>query len=103
EDGIRDFHVTGVQTCALPILYEVDGHLFFDLGAENIVHEVLRVQSALSGHPLLDEDRVAVLEDGILSRHIESEVGALDLDEKVEIGRASCRERVWRAAGGGER
>src|SRR5690606_41169013 len=24
EDGIRDFHVTGVQTCALPILdYEV--------------------------------------------------------------------------------
>src|SRR5690606_40386071 len=23
EDGIRDFHVTGVQTCALPILYEL--------------------------------------------------------------------------------
>src|SRR5690606_40788284 len=27
EDGIRDFHVTGVQTCALPILYrERDYH-----------------------------------------------------------------------------
>src|SRR5690606_40833364 len=24
EDGIRDFHVTGVQTCALPILTEWD-------------------------------------------------------------------------------
>src|SRR5690606_40172019 len=24
EDGIRDFHVTGVQTCALPILPEED-------------------------------------------------------------------------------
>src|SRR5690606_40211629 len=24
EDGIRDFHVTGVQTCALPILEEWD-------------------------------------------------------------------------------
>src|SRR5690606_19167187 len=24
EDGIRDFHVTGVQTCALPILYAGD-------------------------------------------------------------------------------
>src|SRR5690606_40558773 len=24
EDGIRDFHVTGVQTCALPI-YQADG------------------------------------------------------------------------------
>src|SRR5690606_40529677 len=23
EDGIRDFHVTGVQTCALPIFEEV--------------------------------------------------------------------------------
>src|SRR5690606_34766339 len=23
EDGIRDFHVTGVQTCALPISYDV--------------------------------------------------------------------------------
>src|SRR5690606_39675065 len=25
EDGIRDFHVTGVQTCALPILQAVQG------------------------------------------------------------------------------
>src|SRR5207302_6531406 len=24
-DGIRDFHVTGVQTCALPILHERGG------------------------------------------------------------------------------
>src|SRR5690606_40037613 len=24
EDGIRDFHVTGVQTCALPIFFEPD-------------------------------------------------------------------------------
>src|SRR5690606_39628683 len=27
EDGIRDFHVTGVQTCALPIW--VESHLLF--------------------------------------------------------------------------
>src|SRR5690606_42109089 len=25
EDGIRDFHVTGVQTCALPIFKILDG------------------------------------------------------------------------------
>src|SRR5690606_40342823 len=30
EDGIRDFHVTGVQTCALPI-YEIQGKLALDL------------------------------------------------------------------------
>src|SRR5690606_40511762 len=28
EDGIRDFHVTGVQTCALPICGEVHGTLY---------------------------------------------------------------------------
>src|SRR5690606_4759496 len=27
EDGIRDFHVTGVQTCALPILVHEREHL----------------------------------------------------------------------------
>src|SRR5690606_40961514 len=28
EDGIRDFHVTGVQTCALPISPVLTGALF---------------------------------------------------------------------------
>src|SRR5690606_13703813 len=32
EDGIRDFHVTGVQTCALPI-FTTDGFLDWNLGA----------------------------------------------------------------------
>src|SRR5436309_5491279 len=32
EDGIRDFHVTGVQTCALPIL---DGGFNMDSGSNN--------------------------------------------------------------------
>src|SRR5690606_40781391 len=26
EDGIRDFHVTGVQTCALPIFSQIEQH-----------------------------------------------------------------------------
>src|SRR5690606_40580846 len=30
EDGIRDFHVTGVQTCALPISDE--SYLYIDVG-----------------------------------------------------------------------
>src|SRR5690606_12884460 len=32
EDGIRDFHVTGVQTCALPILMGLVYHLLPRLG-----------------------------------------------------------------------
>src|SRR5690606_39610460 len=32
EDGIRDFHVTGVQTCALPILFLNSNHILWNLG-----------------------------------------------------------------------
>src|SRR5690606_40304057 len=35
EDGIRDFHVTGVQTCALPIFFA--GGLFFLAGPTYVV------------------------------------------------------------------
>src|SRR5690606_39992595 len=36
EDGIRDFHVTGVQTCALPISGSGDTHYAVRLnGSEN--------------------------------------------------------------------
>src|SRR5690606_40487129 len=33
EDGIRDFHVTGVQTCALPICEQTSANL--SLGSAN--------------------------------------------------------------------
>src|SRR5690606_39541500 len=33
EDGIRDFHVTGVQTCALPILFTLLVLAFYLVGA----------------------------------------------------------------------
>src|SRR5436309_11500658 len=38
EDGIRDFHVTGVQTCALPILLAVFAATGCGYGGNNIVH-----------------------------------------------------------------
>src|SRR5690606_39817699 len=34
EDGIRDFHVTGVQTCALPILAQVEKQLALCEGSD---------------------------------------------------------------------
>src|SRR5690606_39448194 len=46
EDGIRDFHVTGVQTCALPILLAYAGRLRGLLWA---ALAVLGVQIALGG------------------------------------------------------
>src|SRR5690606_29477645 len=43
EDGIRDFHVTGVQTCALPIYdYDIDpAHLRSRYGPEVAAREVV--------------------------------------------------------------
>src|SRR5690606_39885981 len=38
EDGIRDFHVTGVQTCALPILFAQREK--WPLTAEGLFHEL---------------------------------------------------------------
>src|SRR5207302_6267165 len=40
EDGIRDFHVTGVQTCALPILQNADA-VFFDDRPETVLIRVV--------------------------------------------------------------
>src|SRR5690606_40134024 len=78
EDGIRDFHVTGVQTCALPI---------FPLRAESS-----------SSAPRIDlageapaRHREARSEGGAaVERHPPLARAA----SRVEIGRASCRERV---------
>src|SRR5690606_40929412 len=38
KDGILDFHVTGVQTCALPIL--VDGYAPVVAGLQNDIDEI---------------------------------------------------------------
>src|SRR5690606_40209782 len=97
EDGIRDFHVTGVQTCALPILSLVAastalsgavaaslGGALYQLGAGRAV---LTAAAAAS---------VAVLFILVLARRrIGGEVGRLF---RGKIGRASCRERGWMGA-----
>src|SRR5690606_39999422 len=99
-DGIRDFHVTGVQTCALPIFMQ----RFAQLGAHYFVIkpfdlEVLasRIrQFAGAGETPAARDKVA---DGRYAtrRPVDLEVAVTELLHK--IGRASCRERV--GIGGG--
>src|SRR5205085_8190765 len=79
EDGIRDLTVTGVQTCALPISVFLGG----DQGAGCAVVE---------GRGVTGGDTAALPEDRAqLRQALGRGVGARPL---VEIGRASCRERV---------
>src|SRR5690606_39417627 len=76
EDGIRDFHVTGVQTCALPILA-----IWKD------------VPGVLTADPRLFEN-VSLIERLSYLEAIEmTYYGAKVIHPK--IGRASCRGRAW--------
>src|SRR5207253_4982113 len=101
-DGIRDGHVTGVQTCALPIfllvkvLHRVAARLgqVVELGeVVLLVGRVLAARRDVHGGVLLAQaagrERVAAL------------LAELGQRQVLEIGRASCRERVWVSVGGG--
>src|SRR5256885_6121001 len=82
EDGIRDYKVTGVQTCALPI---------YHAGTRRI----LRTRFS-DGRIALDEQRDG---RGVAVRRLQGETDGAHVGGQCnigmqEIGRASCRERV---------
>src|SRR5690606_40972913 len=93
EDGIRDFHVTGVQTCALPIFDNLS-----HAGAPG--YQVLTVLELAEGSHLLvnrgwvpfsgfrEQLPPVALPEGTAGMPIE-------LTGRIagQIGRASCRER----------
>src|SRR5207248_4810152 len=85
EDGIRDRTVTGVQTCALPILTEkeLDSLIAdFELYIRNRtvrVYYFLNLKNALKQNRGLVQDIMKKAEE--------------DAYKQYEIGRASCRER----------
>src|SRR5690606_40883480 len=59
EDGIRDFHVTGVQTCALPILHLLprSGNVLGD-NANNVAQDRIGLEGKARGNlgsELLDQ------------------------------------------------
>src|SRR5690606_40305851 len=89
EDGIRDFHVTGVQTCSSD-LDRLDRALKVLKGpfGERVDLDVADVAfHAMAHRPDLDD----VAHDGELDRLHRALAQDGELDQ---IGRASCRERV---------
>src|SRR5690606_40229556 len=88
EDGIRDFHVTGVQTCALPIFLvliptAMVQRALFARWRFNLA-ETYAFLAYVFGH------YVAL---GIVGALLPKFIRAL-LPLRLQIGRASCRERV---------
>src|SRR5207244_10323342 len=91
EDGIRDDLVTGVQTCALPILLRTWPVRFAD--------NVNSMAANLTGQVRNIAEVTTAVAKGDLSKKITVDV------KGEKIGRASCRERERRKEGGvdGER
>src|SRR5690606_40598253 len=92
EDGIRDFHVTGVQTCALPI------SIVGITGDTSVAAK--RSDSAIVASDVSSDARSFGSSD-FASFH-GARVSAYRFTARMnrnvrsrEIGRASCRERVW--------
>src|SRR5256885_7252250 len=81
EDGIRDYKVTGVQTCALPIYVKIDG-----------TGSIRDRQSNAQNAPEEDTGQPKTTE--ILARVYDQELFGIRTMYWVQIGRASCRERV---------
>src|SRR5690606_14989740 len=86
EDGIRDFHVTGVQTCALPISAALvaDGVIGFAGGAQqfafDVVQEQLAALAAINGgvHATADAGGIRVDDeqaDALLVAHVTGGAG----------------------------
>src|SRR5437867_8414446 len=86
EDGIRDRTVTGVQTCALPISIDcslVESVLSLQFARDYVVDVAYCFQDTFAA--VTFRIAVAQLNRFVLARGC------------AEIGRASCRERVWSA------
>src|SRR5690606_40894734 len=91
EDGIRDFHVTGVQTCALPI--STLAREYKPLGK---VQENLALQTEFA-RKMFDIAVKGAQDSASTARQSTSDA------VKIKIGRASCRERVWIPPGAASR
>src|SRR5690625_5743057 len=81
EDGIRDGHVTGVQTCALPILRKAD-----------------RVAGAEDKKQRRRKKIVKILQPGVGCGHVGASIpctGPGGSGDPCRAGAAGCRTALW--------
>src|SRR5690606_40751714 len=98
----RDFHVTGVQTCALPIypsgarprVLLVDNHDSYTWNLHQLIWQVAGVEPVTVRND--EVDPAEVLAAG--HTHLVISPGPGTPLRGGEIGRASCRERVQSTA-----
>src|SRR5207248_3819998 len=95
EDGIRDRTVTGVQTCALPIF---PWSQITNFVKTNISFTNQRENKTIKGTEI---DIARLITWNATNRWLRTVIPGGDIATVYEIGRASCRERVWKSGGDG--
>src|SRR5690606_40345557 len=91
EDGIRDFHVTGVQTCALPIYKKNTQKNVLITGAAGFLGSHLCDKFIREGYRVIGMDNLIT---GDL-KNIEHLFGTPDRSEERRVGK-ECRYRCSR-------
>src|SRR5690606_41011285 len=101
EDGIRDFHVTGVQTCALPILerrlarfHGREAAMLFSSAYATVVGtlvplitgETIVISDELNHNCIINAIRLARPLDKVVYRHLD--MGELENALRAAVGRA---------------
>src|SRR5690606_40540882 len=93
----RDFHVTGVQTCALPIFLD-EPTTYLDIAHQQEILSLLRRLNRTEGRTIVmvlhDVNAAAQVSDHVVAMR-DGGIVAEGPPERVltQIGRASCRER----------
>src|SRR5437660_6328201 len=94
EDGIRDGHVTGVQTCALPI-WKCLPRLPRARPVLRPWQRTRHCRAELLRRERHTRDRIAIAPSCQRPNHCHQHTAIERLGQRhLEIGRASCRERV---------
>src|SRR5690606_40682023 len=78
EDGIRDFHVTGVQTCALPILESAVSAKFATSGQDCLAANRFYIEQPIYGafvEAFAEKVRALSIRPGLEDRSEERRVG----------------------------
>src|SRR5690606_40896978 len=91
DDGIRDFHVSGVQTCALPISNCARAQEFVIPSQARII--LLEETNAYRADHDLPPLRLSPTTSKVATDYAKYPAETDKVGHRAEIGRASCRER----------
>src|SRR5690606_39431610 len=98
EDGIRYFHVTGVQTCALPICDPDRPRHLLDGGGNERAYDFEQLPSAQNWGLYIENSIKGLLGSKKYNANIGVRADIQNGYFTLQIGRASCSEReivVW--------